>query len=69
MCQKMEPLFLMPHWTPLSVLHPPKKWYHHIAKGPAHLKSPSLIEAFLHQEKIDFLKTPDFGENNQTALE
>ena len=32
---------------------------------PRHFDAPSL----LHQENIDFLKTPDFGQSTQTALE
>ena len=50
---------------------PPRKWYHHIAWVPAHLKPPSHFDApsLLHRVNIDFLKTPDFGQSTQTALE
>ena len=50
---------------------PPRKWYHHIAWVPAHLKPPEHFDApsLLHWENIDFPKTPDFGQSTRTALE
>ena len=50
---------------------PARKWYHHIAWVPAHLKPPNHFDApsLLHRVNIDFLKTPDFGQSTRTALE
>ena len=50
---------------------PTRKWYHHIAWVPAHLKPPNHFDApsLLHRVNIDFPKTPDFGQSTRTGLE
>ena len=50
---------------------PPRKWHHHIAWGPAHLKPPEHFDApsLLHRVNIEFPKTPVFGQSTRTALE
>ena len=49
----------------------PRKWYHHIAWVPAHLKPPEHFGApsLLHRVNIDFPKTPLFGQSTRTVLE
>ena len=68
---KTEPLDSKPRQTPRGCRTPPRKWYHHIAWVPAHLKPPSHFDvpSLLHRVNIDFLKTPVFGQSTQTALE
>ena len=65
-----EPLDSKPHQTPRGCCNPPKmvppySLGTYPPTTPRHFDAPSL----LHRENIDFLKTPDFGQSTQTALE
>ena len=60
MCQKMEPLFSMPHWIPLSVSHPPKMVPQY-SLGTCPPNTPSLSKVLsLHQEKNWFSEDTQF---------
>ena len=67
---KTEPLDSKPRQMPQGCRTPPKMVPLYSLgtcppKTPEHFDTPSL----LHWEKIDFLKTPDFGQSTRMALE
>ena len=66
---KMEPLDSKPHQSPPGCLPlkmvPPYSLGTYPPTTPSHFDTLSL----LHQENIDFLKSPDFGQSTRTALE
>ena len=65
-----EPLDLKPRQMPPGC-HTPPKMVPPYSLGTHPPTTPSHFDALLllHRENIDFLKTPDFGQSTQTALE
>ena len=68
--EKTEPSDSKPHQTPQVCCTLPKMVVTY-SLGTCPPKTPRHFDAPLplHQEKIDFLKTPDFGQSTRTALE
>ena len=65
-----EPLDSKPHQMPLGCRTPPKMVPpYSLGTCPPTTSRHFDALSLLHQENIDFLKTPDFGQSTWTALE